>query len=130
MPTSLAVNRGFCGEFQIKVGMPAGSALRSEIVTVVTARGHVQVARQEMRGLRAGSGWTWFWIARRKGKLDWWEASTAREAIPRATLLPPRKPPAWLSEAAADAERQIMTPPRDQAAEERNFPARDRDAAR
>jgi hypothetical protein len=39
------------------------------------------------------------------------DASTAREAIRRATLLAPRKPPAWLSEAAADAERQIMTAP-------------------
>ncbi|MCA1677572.1 MAG: hypothetical protein LC777_00805, partial [Actinobacteria bacterium] len=28
MPTSIAPNRAFCGEFQIKVGMPAGSALR------------------------------------------------------------------------------------------------------
>ncbi|MCA1699600.1 MAG: hypothetical protein LC790_12165, partial [Actinobacteria bacterium] len=28
MPTSIAPNRAFCGEFQIKVGMPARSALR------------------------------------------------------------------------------------------------------
>ena len=28
MPTSIAANPGFCGEFQIKVGMPARSALR------------------------------------------------------------------------------------------------------
>jgi hypothetical protein len=78
-------------------------------VTVVTPRGHVEVARQEMRGLRRGSGWRWFWVARRSGKADWCEASTACEVIRRATLLPPRKPPAWLSEVAADAERQIMT---------------------
>ena len=93
--------------------MASGSAVRnrSEIVTVATPRGHVEVARQEMRGLRRGSGRTWFWLARRKGNADWCEASTAREAIRRATLLPPRKPPPWLGEAAADAERQIMTAP-------------------
>ena len=28
MPTLIEVNRGICGEFQTKVGMPAGSALR------------------------------------------------------------------------------------------------------
>ena len=50
-------------------------------------------------------------LARRKGNADWCEASTAREAIRRATLLPPRRPPKWLGEAAADAERQIMTAP-------------------
>jgi hypothetical protein len=46
------------------------------------------------------------------------EASTASEVICRATLLPPRKPPAWLSEVAADAERQIMTAAREQVAED------------
>jgi hypothetical protein len=28
MPTLIAADRAFCGEFQIEVGMPAGSALR------------------------------------------------------------------------------------------------------
>ena len=96
-------------------GMASGSAVRnrSEIVTVVTLRGHVEVARQEMRGLRRGSGWAWFWVARRKGRIDWCDASTAREAVSRAALLAPRKPPAWLSGAAADAERQILTATRE-----------------
>jgi hypothetical protein len=89
--------------------MPAGSAIRnrSEIVTVVTPRGGVEVARQEIRGLRRGSSWTWFWLARRKGASGWSEAPTAREAIRRAMLLPPRKLPGWLNEAAAEAEREL-----------------------
>jgi hypothetical protein len=107
MPTLVATNRAFCGECHAEVGMPAGSALRSETVTVVTPRGEVQVARQEMRGLRRGSAWTWFWLARRRGSSGWSEASTAREAIRRAMLLPPRKLPAWLKEAAAEAERGL-----------------------
>ena len=100
--------------------MASGSAIRnrSDIVTLVTPRGHVEVARQEMRGLRRGSGWRWFWVARRSGKADWCEASTAREVIRRATLLSPRNPPAWLSEVAADAERQIMTVLREKVAED------------
>jgi hypothetical protein len=64
--------------------------------------------RQEVRGLRRNSGWTWFWAARRAGKLDWQEASTAAEAIRRAILLPAGKPPAWLREAAATAEQQLL----------------------
>jgi hypothetical protein len=89
--------------------MPAGSAIRnrSETVTVVTPRGGVEVARQEMRGMRRGTSWTWFWLARRKGSSGWSEASTAREAIRRAMLLPPRKLPRWLNEAAAEAEREL-----------------------
>ena len=90
--------------------MPGATAVRnrSEIVTVSTPRGEVEVLRQQMRGLRHGSGWTWFWLARRTGKVEWCEASTAHEAIRRATLLPARTPPAWLTNAAADAQRQIM----------------------
>jgi hypothetical protein len=89
--------------------MPAGSAVRnrSETVTVVTPRGEVEVVRQEMRGLRRGSSWAWFWLAPRSGSGGWSEASTAREAIRRAVLLPPRKPPAWLNRAAAQAEREL-----------------------
>ena len=89
--------------------MPAGSAVRSrsETVIVVTPHGEVEVLRQEMRGLRRGSSWTWFWLARRKGSSGWSEASTVREAIRRAMLLPPRKLPGWLSEAATQAEREL-----------------------
>src|SRR6516225_3726544 len=89
--------------------MPAGSAVRnrSETVTVSTPRGEVEVVRQQMRGLRRGSSWTWFWLAHRRGSGGWSEASTAREAIRRAVLLPPRKLPAWLNEAAAEAEREL-----------------------
>jgi hypothetical protein len=60
-----------------------------------------------MRGLRRGTSWTWFWLARRKGSSGWSEASTAREAIRRAMLLPPRKLPGWLNQAAAEAEREV-----------------------
>ena len=90
--------------------MAAGSAVRnrSQIVTVMTPRGPVEVLRQEVRGLRQGSGWRWFWVARRKGRADWSEASTVNEAIRKATLLPPRKEPTWLREAGSEAERQIV----------------------
>ena len=89
--------------------MPAGNAVRnrSETVTVRTPRGEVEVVRQEMRGLRRGSSWRWFWLAHGRGSGGWSEATTAREAIRRAVLLPPRKAPAWLTEAAAEAQRQI-----------------------
>lgn len=82
--------------------MRAGSAVRnrSEAVTVQTPRGRVEVLRQEMRGLRQDSSWTCLWLAHRKGSAGWSEASTARETIRRATLLPPRKLPAWLNTAA------------------------------
>ncbi len=93
-------------------GMPAGQAVRnrSEVVTVTSPRGVVEVARQEMRGLtRGGGSWSWFWVAHRKGSGRWSEASTAREAIRRAMLLPPGKPPAWLEQIAADAERQLTS---------------------
>jgi hypothetical protein len=35
------------------------------------------------------------------------EPTTAREAIRQATLLPPRKQPGWLMEAAARAAREL-----------------------
>jgi hypothetical protein len=90
--------------------MARGSAVRnrSESVTVSTPRGPVEVIRQEVRGLRRNSGWTWFWAARRAGRLDWQEASTPAEAIRRAILLPAGKPPSWLREAAATAEQQVL----------------------
>ncbi len=89
--------------------MPAGSAVRnrSETVTVATPRGPVEVVRQQTRGLTRGTSWRWAWLARRRGSGGWSEASTAREAIRHAMLLPPRKVPAWLNEAAVEAERQM-----------------------
>ena len=74
-----------------------------------TPRGPVEVLRQQVRGLRRNTGWTWFWVARRAGHTDWHEASTPAEAIRRAILLPARKPPAWLREAAASAEAQLLS---------------------
>jgi hypothetical protein len=47
-------------------------------------------------------------MARRAGHVDWHEASTPAEAIRRAILLPARKPPGWLREAAATAEAQLL----------------------
>ena len=46
-------------------------------------------------------------MARRAGNVDWHEASTPAEAIRRAILLPARKPPVWLREAAATAEQLL-----------------------
>jgi hypothetical protein len=90
--------------------MAQGSAVRnrSAPVTVGTPRGPVEVVRQQTRGQRRGSGWTWFWLARRAGSVDWHEASSPAEAIRRAILLPARKPPGWLREAAATAEEQLL----------------------
>jgi hypothetical protein len=90
--------------------MARGSAVRnrSDPVTVSTPRGPVEVVRQQVRGLRQNSGWTWFWMARRAGNADWHEASTPAEAIRRAILLPARKLPSWLREAAAAAEAQVL----------------------
>jgi hypothetical protein len=74
---------------------------------LLTPRGEVEVAHQEIRGRRRSSSWRWFWLARRRGASEWREASTAREAIRRAILLSPGKLPAWLNEAAAEAEREL-----------------------
>jgi hypothetical protein len=94
------------------VGMARGGAVRnrSEIVTVSTPRGPVEVVRQEMQGLEQRRSWTWFWLARRKGKTDWSEASTAVEAIRRATLVGPGKPPSWLNDVGGQAERALAAP--------------------
>jgi hypothetical protein len=48
-------------------------------------------------------------MARRAGNVDWHEASTPAEAIRQAILLPARKPPVWLRQAAASAEAQLLT---------------------
>lgn len=80
--------------------MPQGTAVRnrSEPAIIATPRGPVEVVRQQMRGLRGGSAWTWSWVARRKGKVDWSEGPTAQEAIRRATLLPARETAGLASE--------------------------------
>lgn len=78
---------------------------RSSPVIVRTPRGPVRVARQEMRGLRHGSDWRWFWMARRENAHQWFQATTAREAIRRAVTAPPRAKAAWLDKAAAEAEQ-------------------------
>ncbi len=41
------------------------------------------------------------------GSGNWSEATTAREAIRKTMLLPPRKLPGWVSAAAAEAERRL-----------------------
>ena len=75
---------------------------------MTTPRGAVEVVRQQVRGLRRNTGWSWSWMARRAGSVEWHDAATAAEAIRRAILLPARKPPAWLHEAGATAEQQLL----------------------
>ena len=89
--------------------MARGGAVRnrSEIITVSTPRGPLQVVRQEMQGLKRGRSWTWFWRARREGKTDWSKASTAVEAFCRATLVGPGKFPSWLNDVGRQAERAL-----------------------
>jgi hypothetical protein len=62
---------------------------------------------QEMRGLRKGSGWRTFWLARLAGKQDWAQADMPHAAIRKASLLPPKKRTAWLDQAATDAQKQL-----------------------
>jgi hypothetical protein len=89
--------------------VPAGSADRdrSEVVTVQTPRGAVDVLHQEGRGLGKRSGWHKVWLARRVGKPGWAQGITPREAIRRAMLLPAGETPGWLKVAAAEAERKL-----------------------
>ena len=91
----------------------AGRAVanRSEPITVSTPRGLVEVVRQQWRSQSAGSRWQWEWVARRRGQRDWKQASTAREAIRQATLLPAGKQPGWLTAAVDEAERGPSVPP-------------------
>ena len=65
-----------------------------------------------MRGLRRSSGWSLFWIARRAGRTDWSESTTPLEAIRRATLLPPKKPPAWDWQDRCGGAHRGQQPPR------------------
>jgi len=87
----------------------AGSAVRnrSATLTLATARGPVEIVRQQWRSQRAASRWEWVWIARRRGQTQWRQATSAREAIRRAALLAAGKQPAWLAEAAARAVREL-----------------------
>jgi hypothetical protein len=57
--------------------------------------------------LRKGSGWRKFWLAKRAATQDSVQADTPHEAIRMATLLAPKKRPAWLAQAAADARKQL-----------------------
>jgi len=82
---------------------------RTDIITVSTPRGPVEVVRQEMQGLKQRRSWTWFWLARPKGKANWSEASTAVEAIRRATLVAPGKLPSWLNDVGRQAEHALAT---------------------
>ncbi|MFZ0042572.1 MAG: hypothetical protein WAK93_14770, partial [Solirubrobacteraceae bacterium] len=67
----------------------------------------VEVVRQEVRGLRKGSGWEWEWVARRRGQQEWRHGTSAREAIRQARLVAAGQHPAWLAQAAARAEREL-----------------------
>ena len=84
-----------------------GVTNRSEILTVTTPRGAVEIARQRWRSQRPNSPWEWVWIARRRGQVDWRHGASAREAIRQATLMAPGKQPGWLVEAATTAEREL-----------------------
>ena len=53
------------------------------------------------------SRWKWQWLARRPGQKTWREASSAQEAVRQATLIGAGKQPAWLAQAATDAERLV-----------------------
>ena len=99
----------------------AGRAVanRSDPVTVATARGPVEVVRQQWRSQRAGSGWQWEWLARRRGQRDWKQGTTAREAIRQATLLAPGKQPGWLTAAVEEAERGLSAQPAEPSADPR-----------
>lgn len=83
---------------------------RSPIVNASTPRGGVEFVYQERKGLRKGSGWQRVYLARRARTQDWRDASTIREAVRKALLLPAGKQPGWLTEVAADLERQLEPP--------------------
>jgi hypothetical protein len=48
-------------------------------------------------------------MARRRGQRQWRQASSAREAIRQATLLAAGKQPPWLTQAAAQDERELSS---------------------
>jgi hypothetical protein len=80
---------------------------RSEIITLATPRGSIDVMHQEMKGLRKSSGWRLFWLARRSGTQNWAQATTAQEAIRKAALLSAGRSPAWLARVAAEASHRL-----------------------
>jgi hypothetical protein len=80
---------------------------RSETLTLSSPRGPVEVVRQQWRSQKSNSRWEWEWMARRSGQRQWRQASSGREAIRQATLLAAGKQPAWLAQAAAQAEREL-----------------------
>ena len=80
---------------------------RSETLTLSSPRGEVEVVRQQWRSQNSNSRWEWEWMARRSGQRQWRQATSAREAIRQATLLAADKQPAWLAQAAAQAEREL-----------------------
>ena len=82
----LATHPGTCRRAQPSVTAPSP---RSSIPPAAPLRWRAR----RCADLRRGSGWTWFWVARRKGKIDWSDGSMAQEAIRRATLLPAGKQP-------------------------------------
>jgi hypothetical protein len=64
--------------------------------------------RQQWRSQKTSdSRWRWEWLARWRGQKTWREASSAQEAVRQATLIGAGKQPAWLAQAAADAERLV-----------------------
>ena len=79
----------------------------AEAVTVPIPRGPGEVVRQQWRSQRPGGSWNWEWLARRTGRGDWRQGSTAREAIRQAVLLAPGKQPKWLLDAAARASAEL-----------------------
>lgn len=81
--------------------------IRSETLTVSLRGDPVEVVRQQWRSQRPGSRWNWEWPARRGGRRDWRQGSTAREAIRQALLLAPAKQPKWLLDAAARASTEL-----------------------
>jgi hypothetical protein len=91
--------------------VPAGRAdrNRSEVVTVQTPRGAVDVMHQESRGLgKQRLAQILARTTRRQARLG--ASHHPREAIRRAMLLPAGKAPGWLKVAAAEAERKLDLP--------------------
>jgi hypothetical protein len=79
----------------------------SRILTVLTPRGEVEVARREWPSERPASEWEWVWVARRAGEMDWRRGASAREAIGLAIELEAGAWPAWLAEATRKVERDL-----------------------
>jgi hypothetical protein len=74
---------------------------------VPTPAGVIEIARQRWRWEDPNSSERWEWFARRGGEGDWCRGASAREAIGLATELHSGAWPEWLTEAAAEAEREL-----------------------